>query len=123
MEDIEQYLQTLGNEEHKICLRAVFDWIQKKFPTLEYKLLWKQPMFVEHGTFIIGFSASSKHFSVSPEARGMEEFAAQIKEAGYGQTKNLFRIAWDDSINFDLLEKIINFNRIDKAEYTDFWRK
>ena len=123
MEEIEKYLQTIDNEEHRICMRGLFDWILKTFPSLEYKTLWKQPMFLEHGTFIIGFSASKKHFSVSPEAKGMEQFSTEIKEAGYGQTNNLFRIEWDTPINFDLLEKIINFNRMDKADCTDFWRK
>ena len=123
MEDMERYLQTIENEEHRMCLRQIFDWITKTFPSLEYKTLWKQPMFLEHGTFIIGFSASNKHFSVSPEEKGMEQFSKKIKEAGYTQSKNLFRIKWDEPVNFFLLEQIINYNRIDKANDTAFWRK
>lgn len=123
MEDMERYLQTIEDEEHRMCLRQIFDWIIKTFPSLEYKTLWKQPMFLEHGTFIIGFSASNKHFSVSPEAKGMEQFSKKIKEAGYTQSKNLFQIGWDEPVNFSLLEQIINYNRIDKADDTAFWRK
>ena len=123
IEELEKYLQTIEDESHRLCLRQIFDWIMKTFPSLEYKTLWKQPMFLEHGTFIIGFSASKKHFSISPEVKGMEQFAKEIEEAGYTQTKNLFRIGWDDPIDFCLLERMINFNRADKAEYTDFWRK
>lgn len=80
-------------------------------------------MFLEHGTFIIGFSASKEHFSVSPEAKGMKRFSKEIEAAGYAQTKNLFRIGWNDPIDFNLLKEIIEFNRLDKANYTDFWRK
>ena len=29
----------------------------------------------------------------------------------------------EDTVDFRLLEKIINFNRIDKAECSTFWRK
>ena len=123
MEEMEKYLQTIEEEKHKKSLREIFDWIMKTFPSLEYKTLWKQPMFLEHGTFIIGFSASKKHFSISPEAKGIEQFSKEIEEAGYTQSKNLFRIGWEESINYCLLEKIINFNRMDKADYTDFWRK
>lgn len=121
--DIEKYLQTLEEEGHRICLRQIFDWVMQTFPTLEFKIMWKQPMFLEHGTFIIGFSASKKHFSISPEAKGIEQFSKEIEKAGYTQSKNLFRIGWGDSIHFCLLENIINFNRADKAECTDFWRK
>lgn len=123
MKNLEKYLQTISNEEHRGRLRQIFTWILKTFPSLEYKTLWNQPMFVAHGTFIIGFSASKEHFSVSPEAKGMEHFSKEIAKSGYTQTKNLFRIKWSDPINFDLLQKIINFNLQDKANYTDFWRK
>lgn len=123
IEDIEQYLQTIEEEKHRICLQQIFDWMKEMFPSLEAKILWKQPMFVEHGTFIIGFSASQKHFSISPEAKGIEQFSKEIEKAGYTQSKNLFRIGWDAPINFCLLEKIIKFNRMDKKDYIDFWRK
>lgn len=104
-------------------MRQIFDWIMQNFPELEYKTMWNQPVFLEHNTFIIGFSAAKKHFSVSPEAKGIERFSNEIKEAGYTQSKNLFRIGWEDTVDFRLLEKMINFNRIDKTECSTFWRK
>lgn len=123
MEEMEKYLSTIKNETHRKRLRQIFDWIMQNFPELEYKTMWNQPVFLEHNTFIIGFSAAKKHFSVSPEAKGIERFSNEIKEAGYTQSKNLFRIGWEDTVDFRLLEKIINFNRIDKAECSTFWRK
>ena len=123
MQEMEEYLSTIENEEHRKRLRQIFAWITRTFPDLEYKTMWKQPMFLEHKTFIIGFSAPKNHFPIYPETKGMEEFSNEIREAGYTQSKNLFRIGWKDTVNFPLLEKIINFNRIDKAECSTFWRK
>ena len=122
MKELEKYLSTIENETHRECLRQIFDRITQTFPDLEYKTKWNQPMFLEHNTFIIGFSASKNHFSVSPEAKGMEQFSDEIREAGYSQTNNLFRIKWDDTVDFSLLERIIEFNRADKADCMTFWR-
>ena len=122
MNDQEKYLQTVEGEKQRLQMRKVLDWISNTFPSLEYKTLWKQPMFLDHGTFIIGFSAAGKHLAVSPEAKGIQQFAKEIENAGYTHSKNLFRIGWDEPIDFELLEKIISYNRMDKAECTNFWR-
>ncbi|MEG0366592.1 MAG: DUF1801 domain-containing protein, partial [Coprobacillus sp.] len=97
-------------------------WVKTTFPQLETKIAWNQPMFINHGTFIIGFSVASKHFSVSPEVQGIKEFSKDIETSGYTQTSNLFRIKWTDSIDYDLLQKIIQYNIDDKAECITFWR-
>ena len=67
-------------------------WVKDTFPTLTPKIAWNQPMFTDHGTFIIGFSAAKQHFSVSPEVQGMTAFCDVITKSGYSQTSNLFRI-------------------------------
>lgn len=71
---MEKYLRTIKNKKHRLRLEQVFNWIVESFPSLEFKTLWNQPMFLEHETFIIGFSVSKNHFSISPEAKGMREF-------------------------------------------------
>ncbi|HWI49132.1 MAG TPA: DUF1801 domain-containing protein, partial [Rummeliibacillus sp.] len=81
------------------------------------------PMFTDHGTFIIGFSTAKHHLSVSPEEFVIAHFADDIVQAGYSATKGLFRIPWNGPVNYELLEKMIEFNIQDKAEYTNFWRK
>lgn len=53
----------------------------------------------------------------------MEHFREKITKAGYVQSKMLFRIKWNEPVNYLLLEEIINFNRLDKAECKNFWRK
>ena len=80
-------------------------------------------MFTDHDTFIIGFSVSKQHLAVSPEAAGIDHFINQIAKSGYEQTKGLFRIKWDSPIDYSLLEKIIEYNILDKANCSTFWRK
>lgn len=80
-------------------------------------------MFTDHGTYIIGFSMAKQHLSVAPEEFGMEHFADGIAQAGYSATKGLFRIKWKEPVNYELLGEMIEFNMIDKAECTTFWRK
>lgn len=119
---MQEYLATIENEEHRARTREVLEWVQRTFPTLQYATKWNQPIFLDHGTYIIGFSAAKNHFSVSPEIAGMERFSDEIREAGYSQTKNLFRIRWDEPVDYALLERMIAFNIEDKAEWTKFWR-
>lgn len=119
---MEEYLLTIQNEEHRARMREVLVWTKDTFPSLQYAVKWNQPVFTDHGTYIIGFSASKKHFSVSPEQAGMEKFKDEIAEAGYSQTENLFRIGWDKPVDYELLRRMIAFNIEDKAEHTKFWR-
>lgn len=123
MEVFNEYLLWIENLEQRNRMEEIFDWIAHKFPNLEQRYAWNQPMFTDHGTFIIGFSISKQHIAVSPEKFGIDHFSERIKEAGYVHSSNLFRIKWKDAIPFDLLEQIISFNIEDKANYSTFWRK
>ena len=80
-------------------------------------------MYTDHGTYIIGFSASKKHISVAPERAGMRQFENELAAAGYEATKEIFRIKWNQPVDYDLLRKIVMFNIEDKADNTAFWRK
>lgn len=122
MNTIDEYLTTIPDDIHQQQLKEVFDWIRKKFPSLEEKIAWKQPMFLLEGTFIIGFSASQQHFSVSPEKAGIMKFSAQIKASKYSHGSNLFRIKWNQKIDFQLLEEIILNNMQEKSNCKTFWR-
>lgn len=123
METFEKYLSTIKNEEHRSRMREVLEWINNRFPDMQPKIAWNQPMFTDHGTFIIGFSASKQHFSVAPEQKGIEMFSSEIKKSGYSYSSNIFRIRWDEPVNYSLLERIIRYNRTDKADCSSFWRK
>ncbi|SHK88301.1 hypothetical protein SAMN02745136_03569 [Anaerocolumna jejuensis DSM 15929] len=123
MEVFAEYLARIDNPQQKARFEEVFGWIIGKFPGLVPKIAWNQPMFTDHGTFIIGFSAARHHMAVAPERAGIDHFSAEIVQAGYEHTKELVRIPWDSPVDFSLLEKMIAFNISDKAECSTFWRK
>jgi uncharacterized protein YdhG (YjbR/CyaY superfamily) len=123
MEVFAEYLAHIDNPQHKYRTEEVLIWVTKKFPKLMPKIAWNQPMFTDHGTFIIGFSISKHHLAVSPEKAGIDRFADEIVQAGYDHTKQLVRIRWDSPVDFCLLEKMIEFNILDKTDCSTFWRK
>ena len=116
MEDFLEFIEHINNGQQRARTQEVLEWVKSQFPNLEARIAWNQPMFTEHGTFIIGFSVSSKHLAVSPERAGMVRFTNEITKAGYSQSKMLFRIRWEEPVNYILLDQIIRFNCIDKAE-------
>lgn len=122
METFDDFLASIDDPERRAKLDDVFVWVRKTFPNLEERIAWNQPMFTDHGTFIIAFSVSKAHFAIAPEPVPLEVFKARIQESGYTQTKQLFRIKWDQTVDYDLLRDIIAFNIEDKAGHTSFWR-
>lgn len=121
METFEDYLATVPPEQVP-RFEEVFAWVEEQFPTLQRRLAWNQPMYTDHGTFIIGFSSAKKHMSVSPEVAGMTQFHDALATAGYQPTSHLFRIPWNKPVNWELLKEIIAFNIQDKADHDKFWR-
>ncbi|WP_214760331.1 DUF1801 domain-containing protein [Exiguobacterium sp. s146] len=122
METFDDFLATIDDSKQRAKLDDVFVWVRKTFPQLEERIAWNQPMFTDHGTFIIAFSVAKAHFAVAPEAVPLEVFQERIQESGYTQTKQLFRIKWSQDVDYDLLRDIIAFNIEDKAGHTSFWR-
>lgn len=123
MEAFAEYLDRIESPMHRERTEEVLTWVAEKFPNLEPKIAWNQPMFTEHGTFIIGFSISKQHLAVAPERAGIDHFADAIVLAGYNHTKELVRLPWNRPVDFSLLEQIIEFNILDKAGCSTFWRK
>lgn len=123
MEVFQEYLKAIQNPEHKKRTEEVFLYIQKNYPDLVPKIAWNQPMFTHHGTFIIGFSISKQHLGVTPEQVGIQHFSKEITQAGYEQSKMIFRIKWSDEVNYSLLKAIIEYNIDDKKDCKAFWRK
>ena len=122
MDAFADYLEHIDNPLQRARMEEVFGWVLEKFPNLETKIAWKQPMFTDHGTYILGFSMAKQHMSVAPEQACMNRFADEIAKSGYSHTKELFRIRWDEPVQYELLEKLIAFNISDKAGCTTFWR-
>lgn len=123
MEFFAEYLARINNPEHRARTEEVLAWVSETFPNLMPKIAWNQPMFTDHGTFIIGFSVSKHHLAVAPERAGIARFYDEIVQAGHGHTKELVRFRWDRPVDFSLLEKMIEFNIADKADCSTLWRK
>ncbi|NQX61316.1 iron chaperone [Paenibacillus qinlingensis] len=123
MEVFAEFLGRIDNQNHRDRTEEVLTWVSEKFPHLEPKIAWNQPMFTDHGTFIIGFSVAKPHLAIAPEKVGIVQFADDIVQAGYDHTKELVRIKWNSPVDYSLLEKMIAFNVADKADCSTFWRK
>ncbi|MHC5217518.1 iron chaperone [Enterococcus sp. LJL128] len=119
---LEEYLSKIDQPKERAAMTVLLAWITKQYPSLVPVIKWNQPMFTDHGTFIIGFSISKKHFSISPEVKTLKQFKEEIEQAGYDHTENIIRVNWAQDINYDLLKKLIDFNIADKADFTKFWR-
>ncbi|GGD70618.1 iron chaperone [Paenibacillus nasutitermitis] len=123
MEVFAEYLSRIANPQHRARTEEVLDWVMMKFPNLMPKIAWNQPMFTDHDTYILGFSVAKDHMAVAPESAGIIHFSDEIVKAGYAHTKQLVRIPWNGPVDFSLLEKMIEFNIMDKADCSTFWRK
>ncbi|NLM24801.1 MAG: iron chaperone [Firmicutes bacterium] len=106
MKTFGDFLAQIGEPEKRKKLELIFQHLKTKFPHLQEEIKWNQPMFTDHGTFIIAFSVAKGHISVAPEEK----------------TISLFRIKWTDEIDFDLLDRIVAFNIEDKQGMDQFWR-
>ncbi|HSK67871.1 MAG TPA: iron chaperone [Candidatus Limnocylindria bacterium] len=122
MEEFKPFLDKLENPLHRARAEEVFSWIIAHFPGLGRRLGWNQPMFTDHGTFIVSFSAAKHHLAVAPEPAAMERFAQDIGKAGYSASMMLYRVPWDKPMDYELLRRIIEFNITDKKDVKTFWR-
>ena len=123
MEIFADFSAGIDDPLHRERTEEVLTWINNKYPNLEKVVKWNQPMFTDHGTFIIGFSVSKKHLAVSPEEQTISHLEDEIMKTGYSYTKGLIRIPWNGPVDYTLLEKMIEFNIWDKANCSTFWRK
>jgi uncharacterized protein YdhG (YjbR/CyaY superfamily) len=122
MSDFQMYINNIDDPDKRTRMEGIFDYLRKAFPQLKEEVKWNQPMFTDHGTFIIGFSIAKVHIAVAPETAAINHFEKEIEEAGYSHTKQLFRIKWTDKVDYDLLQKITSFNILDKKNMVKFWR-
>lgn len=123
MTTVEEFLAKISDPDHRTTMDNLLKWIQTEFPNLKLEIKWNQPMFTDHGTFIIGFSAAKQHFAFTPEEATMKQFEAKIDKAGYSQTKGIARIKWTQDIDHQLLKDIIQTNIDEKQSTQGFWRE
>lgn len=122
MKNFKDFLDSIDDLDKRARMEGILSHIKEKFPQLKEEIKWKQPMFSDHGTFIIGFSISKGHISVAPESVVISRFESEIETSGYTYTKETFRIKWSDEVNFELLDKIIAYNIEDKKDIEGYWR-
>ncbi|MDO4927600.1 MAG: DUF1801 domain-containing protein [Corynebacterium sp.] len=120
-ESCTDYLNAIDDVEHRSQLAQVLGWVDATYPELLCEIKWNQPMFSHHGTFIIGFSSASKHFSVAPEF--LDEVIDVVEAAGLTHGKKLFRIEYDKPVPYEVLRHVIEHNLEVKADVTTYWRK
>lgn len=123
MKDVTEFFSKISEPEHRTRLEEIFNWTKEHYPQLNVVIKWNQPMFTDHETFIIAYSAAKKHISVAPETVAITTFKEAIEQAHYQHTDNLFKITWEQPVDFSLLKKIIDYNIQAKIHYTKFWRE
>ena len=64
-------------------------------------------MFTHHGTYIIGFSAASKHMAMVPERATMIRFEPVMRERDTDFDTMLARQPWSKPFDYELLDAFI----------------
>lgn len=123
MEVFTDFISAIENPINKERTQSILRWVMNAFPNLTPKIAWNQPVFTDHGTFIIGFSVSKNHLAIAPERIVIDFFSNAIIQSGYDHTKELIRIGWDKPVDFELLSNIIKHNIAEKADCGSFWRQ
>jgi uncharacterized protein YdhG (YjbR/CyaY superfamily) len=123
MEIFEDFLSKIENDQHRLRTKEILHWVQNQYPQLVPKVAWNQPMFTDHGTFIIAFSIARNHLAMTPEKAGISRFSIEIEKSGYTYSSMIVRIPWDKPVDYDLIRAMIEFNLEDKKDCMTFWRK
>jgi uncharacterized protein YdhG (YjbR/CyaY superfamily) len=116
------YIDAITNESNRSVFQELLVFVLKKFPQLETVVKWNQPMFLDHGTYIIAFNVTKKHINIAPERATMIYFEEEIKKRAVGFTKMFVQMKWNQPIDYDLLKKMISYNIIEKEHTKSFWR-
>lgn len=118
----DDYLAKIENPDHRQKMAKVLRWVEERYPNLVGKIAWNQPMFTDHGTFIIGFSVAQKHFAFAGEDEIIAVFGPEFDRLGLFYGKKLVRVSFDQEVPYDLLAKVIEYNIADKQDCQTFWR-
>lgn len=122
MGDFKEYLDAIDDADQQDKMNQILTWIQESYPELETRIKWNQLMFLHEGTYIIGFSYSKHHIAVAPETKAIKKIKDYIEETGFSYTDNIIKIRWEDSIPYNLIKELIEYNIEDKKGYEKFWR-
>lgn len=115
------YFDSISNDEHRQQFIELCDWLLEKFPQLEPVIKWNQPMFLHHGTFIIGFTVATHHINVGPEPRAFMRVLGEINTKKIKHGTKTYHQPFDKPFDYALLERIVSETLEDKREITSFW--
>ena len=119
---LDEYLETIPNDDNRARMVDGLVWVGLTYPELELRIAWNQPMFTHHGTYIIGFSAASKHMTMAPERATMIRFEQVMRKRGTDFGTMLARQPWTKSFDYELLDAFIQHQLAEKQDITSFWR-
>ncbi len=119
---LDEFLATIPDDDNRARMVDVLAWVVLTYPELELRVAWNQPMFTHHGTYIIGFSAASKHMAMAPERATMIRFEPVMRERGTDFGKMFARQPWNKPFDFELLNAFIQHQLEEKQDITSFWR-
>lgn len=119
---LDEYLETIPDDDNRERMVDVLVWVGLTYPELELRIEWNQPMFTHHGTYIIGFSAASKHMTMAPERAAMIRFEQVMRERGTDFSTMLARQPWNRPFDYELLDAFIQHQLAEKQDITSFWR-
>lgn len=122
MEAFQAFIDGIADHGPRERTREVLGWVRENYPGLQTRVAWNQPMFTDHGTFIVGFSTAKKHLAVAPEAKTIRHFEDELRRLGVDYTQMLLRFPWERPMDYALLGHLIDFNIQDKKEDHTFWR-
>ncbi len=122
MKLFEDFLSKITQVDQRTKTEEILAWVMQKYPKLVPEFKWNQPMFTDHGTFILALSVAKQHLSIAPEWDAMQHFYEELIKADYNPTHMLFRIKWNQPVDYQLLSKIIDYNIAEKANCQTFWR-
>ena len=117
-----EFLATIPNDDNRAQILDVLVWVGLTYPELELRIAWNQPMFTHHGTYIIGFSAASKHMAMAPERATMIRFEPIMRERGTDFGEMFARQPWNKPFDYELLDAFIQHQLAEKKDITSFWR-
>lgn len=104
---LDEFLATIPNDDNRARMVEVLDWVAQHYPELELRIAWNQPMFTHHGTYIVGFSAGSKHMAMAPERATMIRFEPVMRERGTDFGKMFARQRWNKPFDYELFDAFI----------------
>lgn len=118
---LDKYLETIPNDDNRARMVDVLVWAGLTYPELELRIAWNQPMFTHHETYIIGFSAASKHMAMAPERATMIRFEPVTRERGTDFGTLLARQPWNEPFDYELLDACIQHQLAEKQDIMPFW--